>query len=337
MSFKRLVWVTAVITFGLIMLGAYVRLSDAGLGCPDWPGCYGQLTPNHAADHIAAAVQQQGGEHGPVSLPKAWKEMVHRYIASFLGLFIIAIAVWAWRKRHQLRQSPWLSIALVGVVCLQGAFGAWTVTLLLKPAIVTGHLIGGMSLLALLTWLGLRQTSSDQGWSPRRSSSLLKTLARLGLFFVACQIILGGWVSTNYAALACTDFPMCHGSWWPTMEFDHAFHVVRELGQTASGGLLSMDSLTAIHVVHRVGAVIVALVLLGLSWALWRQASTRGLALAVMGALALQVFLGIANVVFQLPLAVAVAHNGGAALLLVTLVLVNYRLACSPFSELSRS
>lgn len=336
MSFKRLVMLAAVLTFGLIMLGAYVRLSDAGLGCPDWPGCYGQLTPNHAADHIAAAVQQQGGEHGPVSLPKAWKEMVHRYIASFLGLLMIAIAVLAWRQRDELKQSPWLATALVGVVCLQGAFGAWTVTLLLKPAIVTGHLIGGMTLLALLTWLGLRQIPVPASVREPVRSPVLVGMARLGLVLVACQIILGGWVSTNYAALACSDFPLCHGQLWPSMEFDHAFHLVRELGQTPSGGLLSMDSLTAIHVVHRLGALVVTLVLLALSVVLWRQASTKKLAVMVLVALVVQVALGIANVVFQLPLAVAVAHNGGAAWLLITLVLVNYRLACTPSSELPK-
>jgi cytochrome c oxidase assembly protein subunit 15 len=337
MSFKRLVVLAAVLTFGLIMLGAYVRLSDAGLGCPDWPGCYGQLTPNHAADQIAAAVQQQGGEHGPVSLPKAWKEMVHRYIASFLGLLMIAIAVLAWRRRDELKQSPWLAFALVGVVCLQGAFGAWTVTLLLKPAIVTGHLVGGMTLLGLLTWLGLRQFPVTTPVCTTACSPLLKGFARVGLLLVACQIILGGWVSTNYAALACSDFPLCHGQLWPAMEFDHAFHLVRELGQTSDGGLLSMDSLTAIHVVHRLGALLVTLVLLTLCVVLWRQAKSKKLALMVFVALAVQVVLGIANVVFQLPLAVAVAHNGGAALLLMTLVLVNYRLACISSAELPKS
>lgn len=325
MSYKRLVLLATVLTFGLIMLGAYVRLSDAGLGCPDWPGCYGQLSPSHASEHIAAAVQVQGGEQGPVSLPKAWKEMVHRYIASFLGLLICAIAVMAWKLRDPLQQSPALPTVLVGVVCLQGAFGAWTVTLLLKPAIVTGHLIGGMLLLALLTWLCLRQSAWVGDIGLFRKTSRLRILARIGFLVVATQIVLGGWVSTNYAAVVCTDFPTCQGSFWPVMEFEHAFHWVRELGQTPDGGLLSVASLTAIHMIHRLGALVVCGVLVLLACALWRSSSGKPLSVTLFGVLALQIALGIGNVVFQLPLALAVAHNGLAALLLVILVVVNYR------------
>jgi cytochrome c oxidase assembly protein subunit 15 len=324
MQFRTLVFLTTLLTFGLIMLGAYVRLSDAGLGCPDWPGCYGKLTPTQAAGHITEAVAEQGGEHGPVSMAKAWKEMVHRYIASGLGLLIIAIAVLAWRKRDQLGQSPRLAIALVGLVCLQGAFGAWTVTMLLKPAIVTGHLIGGMTLLGLLLWLALRQGA------PRVAPPVAPTLRMLavaGLLVVIGQIVLGGWVSTNYAALACTDFPRCHGEWVPQMETDHAFDIVRELGKTDTGELLPLEALTAIHWLHRVGALIVTAVLVALAACLWRVSAYRPLAIKVLGVLTLQVVLGISNVVYSLPLPVAVLHNGGAALLLCTLILVNYRLA----------
>lgn len=327
MSFKRLVVLTTLLTFGLIMLGAYVRLSDAGLGCPDWPGCYGKLTPTHAAEEIAAAVQEQGGDHGPVSIPKAWKEMVHRYIATFLGLLILIIAAMAWKKRDTLQQKPWLATALVGVVCLQGAFGAWTVTMLLKPAIVTGHLLGGMSVLGLLTWLWLRQTSPARTVTPPVELHRLQWLARLGLVVVIAQIALGGWVSTNYAAVVCTDFPTCHGSYWPQMEFEHAFHIVRELGETPEGQILSVNSLTAIHYTHRIGALVVTSVLLTLAFALWRHAGTQVLAIKVVAVLTLQVLMGIGNVVMKLPLWLAVAHNGGAALLLVTLILVNYRLS----------
>lgn len=327
MSFKRLVIFTTLLTFGLIMLGAYVRLSDAGLGCPDWPGCYGKLTPKMAAEHIADAVAEQGGEHGPVSMHKAWKEMVHRYIASFLGLLIIAIAVMAWKKREELGQSPTLATALVGVVCLQGAFGAWTVTMLLKPAIVTGHLIGGMTVLGLLVWLWLRQTSPARTVAPVHDTRGLLWLARLGLVVVCAQIILGGWVSTNYAAVVCTDFPTCQGSYWPTMEFNHAFHMVRELGETPDGQMLNVASLTAIHMTHRLGALVVTAVLLLLAARLWRNPGTKALAIKVVAVLALQVTMGIGNVVMHLPLWLAVAHNGGAALLLVTLILVNYRVA----------
>ncbi|HEX4843784.1 MAG TPA: COX15/CtaA family protein [Limnobacter sp.] len=327
MSYKRLVAFTTVLTFFLIMLGAFVRLTDAGLGCPDWPGCYGKLTPTHAAEEIAQAVEIQGGTHGPVSMPKAWKEMAHRYVATFLGLLIIGITAMAWKKRETLKQSPALATWLLFAVCLQGAFGAWTVTMLLKPAIVTGHLIGGMTILGMLTWLWLRQTSPARTVAPPASNAKLRLFARLGLVVVAAQIILGGWVSTNYAAVVCTDFPTCQGSYWPNMEFNHAFHIVRHLGETPDGEILNVASLTAIHMIHRMGAIVVALVIGGLAFALWRNPGTRALAIAVAGVLGLQIAMGIGNVVFQLPLWLAVAHNGGAALLLVTLILVNYRVA----------
>lgn len=327
MSYKRLVIFTTLLTLGLIMLGAYVRLSDAGLGCPDWPGCYGKLTPSMAKEHIDAAVEAQGGTHGPVSHPKAWKEMVHRYIASILGLLIIGIAVMAWRKRHQLQQSPLLAISLVGLVCLQGAFGAWTVTMLLKPAIVTGHLMGGMLILGMLFWLWLRQTTPAKTVSPPKDMGHLKAFARLGLLAVTIQIMLGGWVSTNYAAVVCTDFPTCQGSLWPEMEFDHAFHAIRALGETPDGDMLSIQNLTAIHFVHRIGALVVTIVLGALAVALWRHPGMQLLAVKLVAVLSLQLLMGIGNVVFQLPLWLAVAHNGGAALLLMVLILVNYRVA----------
>ena len=326
-SYKRLVAFTTVLTFLLIMLGAFVRLTDAGLGCPDWPGCYGKLTPTQASAEIAAAVEAQGGTHGPVSIPKAWKEMVHRYVATFLGLLIIGIMVMAWKKRAELKQSPALATWLFFAVCLQGAFGAWTVTMLLKPAIVTGHLIGGMTILGMLTWLWLRQTNNARTVAPPSDMSGLRLLARVGFVAVAAQIILGGWVSTNYAAVVCTDFPTCQGSFWPNMEFNHAFHIVRELGETPDGQNLNVASLTAIHFIHRIGALVVTGILGFLAFALWRNPGTKPLAIKVVAVLALQIAMGIGNVVFQLPLWLAVAHNGGAALLLVTLILVNYRVA----------
>jgi heme a synthase len=326
-SYKRLVAFTTVLTFLLIMLGAFVRLTDAGLGCPDWPGCYGKLTPTHAAEEIAQAVEIQGGTHGPVSMPKAWKEMAHRYVATFLGFLIIGIMALAWKKRAELKQSPALATWLFFAVCLQGAFGAWTVTMLLKPAIVTGHLIGGMTILGMLTWLWLRQTSPARTMAPPRNRSGLRILARVGLVAVAAQIILGGWVSTNYAAVVCTDFPTCQGSMWPHMEFKDAFHIVRHLGETPDGEILNVASLTAIHFIHRIGALVVTGILGVLAFALWRNPGTKPLAIKVAAVLTLQIAMGIGNVVFQLPLWLAVAHNGGAALLLVTLILVNYRVA----------
>jgi cytochrome c oxidase assembly protein subunit 15 len=323
-SFRRLVTVTAALTLGLLMLGAWVRLTDAGLGCPDWPGCYGKLTPIHASDQIAQAVAEQGGEHGPVSMGKAWHEMVHRYVASGVGVLIIAIAVLAWRRRKLLRQSPLLAISLVGVVVLQGLFGKWTVTLLLKPAIVTGHLLGGMLTFALLLWLWLRQQPSRK-YVDAEPVAALRTPALVGLALVALQIFLGGWTSTNYAALACTDLPTCQGAWWPAVNFADGFHFVRELGRTGDGELLPLQALTAIHLTHRLGAVVV---LLGIGWLGLRVARTPGeqrLGVVMLATLALQWTLGLANVWLSLPLPVAVAHNGVAAVLLGLLLVLNFR------------
>ncbi|HLT26194.1 MAG TPA: COX15/CtaA family protein [Zeimonas sp.] len=324
LRYRRLIGFTLVLTFALIMLGAYVRLTDAGLGCPDWPGCYGTLSPYHAQDDIAKAVAEQGGEHGPVSMGKAWREMIHRYFAKLLGLLCIGIAVLAWRRRETLRQSPALPIALVGVVVLQGIFGMWTVTLLLKPAIVTGHLIGGLLTFSMLLWLWLRQTGRPR-YVDAEPVAALHAPALLGLVLVSAQIFLGGWTSTNYAALACTDLPTCRGQWWPPMDFANAFHFVRELGRTGDGELLSHEALTAIHVMHRVGAVVVALYV---GWLAWRVRATEGLRAlgsAVFVVLVAQWLLGLSNVYFSLPLPVAVAHNGGAALLLGLLVTLLFR------------
>ncbi|QDQ27488.1 heme A synthase [Chitinimonas arctica] len=320
--FRKLALLAAVWTFCVVVLGAYVRLSDAGLGCPDWPGCYGKVTPHHAMEEIRTAQADQ--PHGPVSLDKAWKEMVHRYLASALGLLVLILAVLAVRQRDRLQQSPLLIILTFFVVCFQGALGAWTVTMLLKPAIVTSHLIGGMTTLALLVWLVLRQRE----WANvDRTAGAFRPLAMLGLLVVACQIILGGWVSTNYAAVVCTDFPTCQGALVPAMDFRDAFHVLRELGQTPSGGLLSMANLTAIHWLHRLGALVTFCYIGWLAYRLFAQGVLRSLAIAIGTMLVLQVGLGIGNVVLQLPLPVAVLHNAGAAMLLVLLVVLNFRLA----------
>ena len=330
--YRKLILLAVMVTLCLIPFGAWVRLTDAGLGCPDWPGCYGKLTPTHAIDEISRAVDVQGGEHGPVSLGKAWREMAHRYVASALGLLLLIIAAWAVGRRESLKQSPALALVIVGLVILQGMFGKWTVTLLLKPAIVTGHLIGGMTLLALLTWLALRQfggaTASRTGsWlSPVDPEPLARLLpyARFGLALLAVQIVLGGWVSTNYAALACTDLPTCQGSWWPDMKMSEGFHIARELGKTATGEGLSLQALTAIHWVHRLGAVVISLWIVGLAWATVRAGALR-LGLGLLGGLVLQVALGLSNVWFSLPLPVAVGHNASAALLLMVIVVLNFR------------
>ena len=326
--YRRLVIATACLTFVVVVVGAFVRLMDAGLGCPDWPGCYGAVTPLHAADEIAKAVAAQGGEHGPVSLRKAWKEMFHRYLAGTLGLLILAIAITAWRRRRVLAQSPVLPTALLGLVVFQAALGMWTVTLLLKPVIVTLHLIGGMATLALAAWLTLRQLEPPQrrvfgSVAPRR----LRPWAALALAIVAMQIALGGWVSSNYAALACVDLPTCHGEWIPQMDFRHGFQLVRELGRTADGGHLAYEALTAIHWTHRLGALVTFVFVGALAIALMRLEGMKGHGAALAAVLFVQVGLGIANVAAGLPLAVAVAHNAVAAVLLVTLVVINFHLS----------
>jgi cytochrome c oxidase assembly protein subunit 15 len=321
--FRKLVWFAVLYTFIVVVVGAYVRLSDAGLGCPDWPGCYGELTPHQAQDDIAKAVEEQGGTHGPVSMGKAWKEMFHRYIAGGLGLVILAIAVTAWLRRRELQQSPLLATSLVGLVTFQAALGMWTVTMLLKPVIVTLHLLGGLATLALLAWLGLRQ-EKFQPASP--AAVRLRPWAVLALLIVIAQIMLGGWVSTNYAALACIDFPTCHGVWLPEMDFRHGFQLVRELGMTAAGTHLSYDAITAIHWTHRVGAVVTFVYVGGFALALLRKPGLARYGAALLGVLLLQIALGIANVVAGLPLAVAAAHNAGAAILLVTAVVINFAL-----------
>ncbi|MBT0962447.1 COX15/CtaA family protein [Denitromonas iodatirespirans] len=318
-GYRRLVILALLLTLVVVVFGAYVRLSDAGLGCPDWPGCYGKATPAHAAEHIAEAESAQPG--GPVSLPKAWKEMIHRYLAATLGFIILVIAALALRNRRDPDVRPCIAVLLVGVVIFQGLLGKWTVTLLLKPAIVTGHLIGGLTTLALLALLAIRAT----GVRRRFASPGLVRLARFALLLVVGQIVLGGWTSTNYAALACTDFPTCHGSWWPSMDVGNAFHVVRELGMTATGDLLSHEALTAIHWAHRLGAVATAIVGLLLVIGLLRQ-GFGSMAMLLLLMLSGQVGLGIANVALSLPLPLAVAHNAGAALLLLVMVLINARL-----------
>jgi len=326
--YRRLTFLAVLLTFVVVVFGSYVRLSDAGLGCPDWPGCYGQLSPAHAVEHIEAAAAVSPG--GPVSMPKAWKEMIHRYLAATLGFIILVIAGIAWRRRADPEVRATVAVALVGVVIFQGLLGKWTVTLLLKPAIVTGHLIGGLTTLSLLMLLALRAAGVQRvGVNPG-----LVRWARLSLVLVIGQIVLGGWTSTNYAALACTDFPTCHGSWWPAMDLGNAFHVVRELGMTADGNLLSLQALTAIHWMHRIGAAVVSFALLVLAARLF-LAERRGMGAAVAAALLMQASLGIGNVLMSLPLAMAVAHNAGAAVLLLTLVVVNERLVPIRYWELA--
>jgi len=297
---RRLAIAAAVLALVVVVVGAYVRLSDAGLGCPDWPFCYGKPVPADIAH--------------PDALAKAWKEMGHRYLATTLGILILSLCVLAWRQRRE----RGLATALVLVVLFQGALGMWTVTLLLKPAIVTGHLIGGLTTLSLLLWLALRESS----FAADERIRALRPLAAVTLGVVAVQVVLGGWVSANYAALACPDLPLCRGSLVPSMDFANAFHVVRELGQTAEGSLLSNEALTAIHWTHRMFALVALATVLLMSWRTYRLLPRLGIALAVI--VVAQLTLGVSNVLFSLPLPVAAAHNAGAALLIVTLVVINF-------------
>lgn len=305
---RSLVLATALLALVVIGLGAYVRLSDAGLGCPDWPGCYGELSPHHATDAISAAQAQS--PDGPVSPAKAWKEMVHRYLASLLGLAILVIAYLSWRRESLVNRR--LALTLVSLVLFQGLLGMWTVTLTLKPIIVSAHLLGGMTTLALLVWLASRLTLDNQikvvGHTP------LAGIAGLALLVVVVQIALGGWVSSHYAALACADFPTCGGVWWPDADWLTAFRIDGEPG---------FPALVAMHWAHRLGAVLVMVAVGSLVWKLLREPGFAGRAGWLLALLTAQLSLGALNVVASLPLAVAVAHNLGAALLLASLVWLN--------------
>ncbi len=326
--FRRLVAVTAATTLVLIMLGAYVRLSDAGLGCPDWPGCYGNLTPHHSATEIRGAEAIQPG--GPVTMAKAWKEMVHRYLAMIVGALIAAIMFAAWRNRRAWAQPIALPTVIAVAVIFQAALGAWTVTLLLKPAIVTSHLIGGITILALLMWLLVRQPMNGKWADGIIAPPGMKIFALIALLVVIGQVILGGWVSTNYAALACTDLPTCHGKLMPAMDFANAFHVIRPLGMGPDGSLLTLEALTAIHWAHRVGALVVSVVLISFAFSLMKVPSGKKAAAMLLGLLAAQLLLGLSNVWFSLPLPVAVGHNGVAAMLVVWMLIINLRLSARP-------
>lgn len=331
-KYRKLVWVTLFLTFDLIMFGAFTRLTDSGLGCPDWPGCYGRANPLQAHSDISAA--ETAMPTGPVTLIKAWIEMIHRYLAMAIGVLIIALMVIAWRRwlktgRKDMKFSPLFPTLLFAFVCVQGAFGAWTVTMKLQPVIVTIHLLLGMTLLALLTWFGARL--SDHPPMPQsavpKSAVALHIPAMLALLLLAIQIALGGWVSTNYAALACTDFPLCHGELFPQMDFANGFTLWRNLGKTAQGDYLPFPALTAIHWTHRAFALVVVVLVAWVALGAFKIDTLRKTARWLLIMVALQFAIGVSNVFLKLPLALAVAHNGGAALLLLLLVTLNYKIS----------
>lgn len=354
---RALTVMTVFLTFDLILFGAFTRLTDSGLGCPDWPGCYGTATPLGARDEIHAA--QTAMPTGPVTHGKAWVEMLHRYLASAVGFLILVLAVQSWRQHVQAGRaraggaadrprgssgpggpggpggapgsgpirlepslSPWWATASLVWVLVQGMFGALTVTMKLFPAIVTTHLMLALGLLMLLAW-----QAEAYAPKPLKASRALRVGMLLFTLLVLVQVALGGWVSTNYAVLACREFPTCQGQWWPPTDFEHGFTIWRELGRGAHGDWLPFEALTAIHLTHRVGALVVVVALLALAAALWRQGGeSRRWAWRLLAVGAWQVASGLSNVVLGWPLVAALAHTGGAAALLLICSLVLARL-----------
>ena len=346
--------VTLFLTFDLVLFGAFTRLTDSGLGCPDWPGCYGNASPLGAQADIAVA--QSAMPTGPVTRGKAWIEMVHRYLATGVGVLILVLAVQNWLapgRRLAVQPgnaapglapspasrlaptSPWLATATLVWVCVQGAFGALTVTMKLFPAIVTLHLMGGLVLLALLTVQVVRQQQFRTGTTPVPVSPAVRTLVWATFALLAVQIALGGWVSTNYAVLACNEFPRCQNSWWPAMDFEQGFQIWRKLGFTQQGDHINFAALTAIHYVHRMMALVVLLAAASLAWVLNGQshgsaASRENVAVNglrtparwIAGLIGLQLATGLSNVVLDWPLLAALLHTGGAGALVVVMTWV---------------
>ncbi|MDE2612532.1 MAG: COX15/CtaA family protein [Burkholderiales bacterium] len=312
---------TLFLTFDLIVFGSFTRLTDSGLGCPDWPGCYGEASPVGAHADIHAA--QTAMPSGPVTFTKAWIEMIHRYVAMTVGVLILVMAAFAWRQRLKARGtlpfSPWWPTLTLAWVVVQGLFGKYTVTLKLYPAIVTLHLLGGLALLTLLAFQHEAFAGRPITIAPKLRRAALAVAALLVL-----QIALGGWVSTNYAVLACSGFPTCNGQWWPPMEFAQGFSVLRHLGQTGSGELLMLPSLVGIHMVHRIVAVLAATALLVLAWRLRRagDAAAARFGLGLGGMTLLQVATGLSNVELNWPIVAALMHSAGAAALVLLMALL---------------
>ncbi len=294
-------------TFIVVVLGAFTRLTDAGLGCPDWPGCYGTMIVQEAS---------------AIDSAKAWTEMIHRYVAGTLGFFILAIAICTYIPKLQLQKFRGLSSALVILVIFQAALGMWTVTKLLHPTIVMAHLLGGMTILSLL-WLLYLRTRTFSGIVQKNNG--LTCALIIALILVIIQIALGGWTSANYAAMACTDFPTCREQWWPTLHWREAFSLLPPLNQNYEGGFLAHPSRVTIHFLHRIGALIVLLYVGLLSlYLMIKEPALKKIAIITLVLLLIQVGLGISNILFALPLFVATAHNGVGALLLLSIVSLNW-------------
>ena len=334
--FLRVGLTACCLAFFVIVLGAYVRLSDAGLGCPDWPGCFGQLTAPDESHEIKQAVNLY--PHLEVHSGKAWKEMIHRYFASALGLLILIMAFLAWRHRTDTNQQLKLPLALVALVIFQGMLGMWTVTQLVRPTIVTLHLLTGLLTLSLLFWTTLKH---QQLWLDKikntEISNIFKPLAKIALMALCLQIFLGGWTSTNYVALYCPDFPTCQGVWLPELNFRDAFVFFKDPTVNYEGGSLTLEAGVTVHFLHRVGAIIATVTLTALAVLMLLKIDNtvlRKLAILLLTLLTLQVSLGIANVELVLPIPVAVSHNAGAALLLLALILINF---CFTYTKCSLS
>jgi cytochrome c oxidase assembly protein subunit 15 len=309
---------TAFITADLIVFGSFTRLTDSGLGCPDWPGCYGAASPVGAAasiDHAERALPS-----GPVTATKAWIEMVHRYLAMAVGGLIVALNVALWRSRGARASAPWWAVAALAWIVVQGLFGRYTVTWKLYPAVVTAHLLGGMVLLTLLI-AQLQTLRGSQPLSAARGASVV-------LLLVAVQIALGGWVSSNYAVLACRGFPTCNGQWWPDPDFMQGFQLLRELGR-GGDGYVSFHALVAIQLVHRLFAAVVCVAVLILALRLWRsrEGDARRIAVLLVLLLVTQIASGLSNVLLDWPLAAALAHTAGAAGLVALLTSLAMRRA----------
>lgn len=316
---KKLAVFSLALAFVVIILGAYTRLTDAGLGCPDWPGCYGHLGVPQQAEHIDAA--NAAFPERPVEAYKAWNEMIHRYFAGTLGLCILAIAIIALVKREPSRPFK-LPLALLGLVIFQAALGMWTVTLNLLPVVVMGHLLGGFTVLSCLFLLYLRLSE------PRAHFTGLPAVAVGGVVVLMIQIALGGWTSANYAALACTEFPVCEGQWWSRLDFAGAYSVPE--ADNYEFGAHDYPERMTMHIVHRVGAVITFcyLAFVGLRLLRDKHATVpKHAPVLLLAVLLIQVGLGISNVVFSLPLFVAVAHNAVAACLLLVMLWITWKLS----------
>ena len=359
-SFARLARIGTLLALLVVVIGAWVRLTDAGLGCPDWPGCYGQLVVTESTREAAEAFPER-----PLDVGKAWREMIHRYLATGLGLICLIMAGVAWFNRRDPEQPTRLAYVLLAVVIFQGLLGMWTVTLLLQPVIVMAHLLGGLTTLGLLFWLGdwRRALSSmasgaftltanrasgtmagpgasttsgpitglENGPAPEpaaaRAAAALRRLALAGATVLVVQIALGGWTSANYAALACPDFPTCQTRWWPPVtDFREGFVLWRELGVDYEGGVLDNPARVAIHFSHRLGAIAATIVLGLLGWTMARRPRLRPDGIAVLGALGVQLVLGASIIIYSVPLSIAVAHNGVAALLLLAVLNANQRI-----------